>query len=1242
MTIKESSKFRAEKIALSYFLFAMLWILTSDHLLGLMVSDPALLVSLGTYKGILFVCTTALLLYVILRAQLTSIWQTNKTIEKGEENAKSTLWVFLGMALLVPLLSLSVVQIIAPQTTQSARAQVEMVAEMKADYLDQWFADRTHFMDMVMMDRMIAQWVQHWAEEDDSGQAKTELTAYINRLHASHQYDGLYLYHPGRDQALASGVVRHSSEELDQLIYAALISGDAFFAGIHPTQTGLTLSWVIPIFALDQYQYPSAVLVMSLDPKEHLFPLLSQWPGENYTSEVFLIQKDQKGTTLLSPLKFDNRALLSSVDDAFGNEQGYRGEDVIQSLSPLSENNWAVVAQIERDEVLSPVYMTAAWLALLSTATIICLIFALRLIWRQNKQLTQATYEIKAAEQDRLLLQFFEMPFVGMAITDPNTGKWLRFNPELMRLLGYSASELKEMTWQEVTHPDDLETDRHAFQRLLENRVDSYTLEKHFVRKNGQTFTALLNVGAVRYPDQSVQYAVATVQDISEQKHDHQRLMKQRDLYNTLSETNQAIIRSRNQDELFSEICRIAVVYGQLHYAAILLPDGLKHQVINSYGELPKELVYFKARSVIPEGIDPVLDSVVQSGRSRVLNRVTPQTSQAYFPVTIDESVAALLLLYADDPDFFSDDVVSTLKEMSEDIAFAMRFNDQEDQLRKAVQVVEASPVVLFRWENQPGWPVSYISSNVVRWGYQSQEFLSGSIDFKQIVHPDDRQWLEEEVTLYLSQKRDEYVQEYRILTKQQDVLWVEDITRVIYEADGKIRYIEGVVADVTSRKTVQQRIDFLARHDALTSLPNRMSVLTTVDERGNEQTALLMLDLDRFKDVNDSFGHHCGDQLLCRVSELLRKVSPADALLARFGGDEFGLLVDRKPDQLKEIALTLIDALQTPIHLPNGMVIRIGACVGIARLDEAEGNAEELLRQADAALYKAKEAGREQLCFYTDELTQAALVRINTEACLRDAIENQQLAVYFQPQIDIASGKLMGAEALLRWQDGDQFISPDEFIPVAEQSGLIHPIGEWVMDQVCQVGKAWLDKGYSPLRLAVNLSSFQLRHGDIVTMIKEKLDDYQYPAEYLEVELTESALMRREDEAEAILKQLQDIGVSLAIDDFGTGYSSLSYLRNFPLNVLKIDKSFIQEIDVNKEDREITAAIIAMGHTLGLRILAEGVETEQQLALLAGLQCDYYQGYLTSPAVSIKAFEQQFLKPDGLPTGIITNQVKL
>ncbi|MCC6134541.1 MAG: EAL domain-containing protein [Gammaproteobacteria bacterium] len=451
-----------------------------------------------------------------------------------------------------------------------------------------------------------------------------------------------------------------------------------------------------------------------------------------------------------------------------------------------------------------------------------------------------------------------------------------------------------------------------------------------------------------------------------------------------------------------------------------------------------------------------------------------------------------------------------------------------------------------------------------------------------------------------------------------------------VRNAAGVVTHYVGVFADLSLIKASEERLDYLAHHDLLTGLPNRLLLSARlqhsidVAHRDGGTLALLVLDLDRFKDVNDSYGHSAGDTLLQQVAErLTNRLRGADTV-TRLGGDEFAVLLEdlAQPQDAARVAMDIIGILSEPWRLANDAEVRLGASLGISLFPEHGRTAEDLLQQADAALYQAKSEGRGRFQYFSADLTQAARQRLELEARLRRAISEGQLRVYYQPQVDIPSGRIVGAEALVRWQDPKRgLIPPGHFIRVAEETGLISLIGEWVLRETCRQGKAWRDAGLPPLTLAVNLSAHQLHHGDLTAIVLQILNDTGFPAEWLELELTESALMQREAGAVTILERLRGLGLHLAMDDFGTGYSSLAYLRRFPLDVLKIDKSFVDDLPYQREAMEIAATIIAMGHTLGLKVLAEGVETPEQLAFLQLRGCDRYQGYLTSPPVPAEAF---------------------
>jgi diguanylate cyclase (GGDEF)-like protein len=387
------------------------------------------------------------------------------------------------------------------------------------------------------------------------------------------------------------------------------------------------------------------------------------------------------------------------------------------------------------------------------------------------------------------------------------------------------------------------------------------------------------------------------------------------------------------------------------------------------------------------------------------------------------------------------------------------------------------------------------------------------------------------------------------------------------------------------------------------------------------------MIDLDQFKDINDSFGHAMGDALLKEIALRLTQRTRGVDTVSRLGGDEFTILLEdlEQPDNAARLAQDIVLLLGQPVLLPNKHEVSVGASIGIALFPDHGSTEEELLQQADAALYQAKAEGRGRYQFFTNDLTLAARQRIALEMRLRRAVAQSELILHYQPQVDATSGRIVGAEALVRWHDPiEGLIPPSDFIPMAEQSGLIVAIGDWVLRETCLQGMRWAEAGLPPLSLAVNVSSRQFQYGDLASKVSQVLLETGFPAERLELELTESVLMKHQQQATAILTQLRELGVRVAIDDFGTGYSSLAYLKGFPLDVLKIDKSFVNDIPLHQDDMEIAATIIAMAHTLRLQVLAEGVENQPQLDFLKEKGCDRYQGFLMSrplPADDFAAF---------------------
>jgi diguanylate cyclase (GGDEF)-like protein/PAS domain S-box-containing protein len=461
---------------------------------------------------------------------------------------------------------------------------------------------------------------------------------------------------------------------------------------------------------------------------------------------------------------------------------------------------------------------------------------------------------------------------------------------------------------------------------------------------------------------------------------------------------------------------------------------------------------------------------------------------------------------------------------------------------------------------------------------------------------------------------------------------WCLANVRAVRGTDGKILRYEGTVQDITERRNAEEQVRYLAYYDALTSLPNRtllqdrLAKALATARRRQEKVALLLLNLDRFKTINDSLGRSVGDLLLKQTAERLKKWSREQDTLARLDGDEFVIVVNAVKDvaDAAVAADRLTKVLSTEFKV-QGHLLSVSCSVGISIFPDHGSDIEALIRNADAAMYCAKDHGRNNLQFFTQDMNDRAVERLTLENGLRLALDREELFLEYQPQVDLATGKIIGAEALLRWCHPELgLVPPGKFIPIAENSGLIIPIGEWVLRTVCAQARQWQDDGLAPMPVAVNVSAVQFRQECFLQVIRNVLDETGLPPQYLELELTESLLLSTADVMLSELQQLKDMGLKLSIDDFGTGYSSLSYLRHLPVYKLKIDRSFVQAMTVDRDNAAITATIISMARTLNLKVIAEGVETEQQMLLLRASNCDEAQGYYFSKALAAGDFAEK------------------
>jgi diguanylate cyclase (GGDEF)-like protein/PAS domain S-box-containing protein len=457
--------------------------------------------------------------------------------------------------------------------------------------------------------------------------------------------------------------------------------------------------------------------------------------------------------------------------------------------------------------------------------------------------------------------------------------------------------------------------------------------------------------------------------------------------------------------------------------------------------------------------------------------------------------------------------------------------------------------------------------------------------------------------------------------------LWVQ--LRRVHGAGGEVSHVVGFLSDLTMRRQAEERLRYLTLYDDLTGLANRSLLKERLHEacqrarQTGRHLAVLFVDLDRFKILNDSLGHEAADSLLREMSRRLAQTFSDADTIARLSGDEFVVLIESygSLSNLAYLGSRLLARIRKPTII-DGQELVLSASVGISLMPENAREPASLLRQANMAMQQAKHLGGNTLQFFTERQQDSSLELLRLENQLRKALVEQQLEVFYQPRLNLTNDRIDAAEALVRWRHPEQgLVPPGQFIALAEETGLIIPLGEFVLREACRQAAQWRRQGVADIRVSVNLSVKQLRQGNFITLVRQVLEETGLPAERLELELTESQLLDDVDGAIGICRQLRALGVKMAIDDFGTGYSSLSYLKRFPVDYVKVDRSFVAELEHSSEDAAIVRAIIAMVHSLELKVVAEGVETEAQLAFIRAQRCDEMQGYLISAPVPAERF---------------------
>ena len=915
----------------------------------------------------------------------------------------------------------------------------------------------------------------------------------------------------------------------------------------------------------------------------------------------------------------------------------------------------------------------------------------------------------------------FDQAAVGVAHADPS-GRFLRVNPKLCEMLGYTEEELLRLSWLDVTHPEDAgRAARLVAKMLADPGVRLPELEKRYRCKDGTERCALASIALVRGADGQPEYFVSVLQDITDRKRAESAAEESELRFRQLAENigevfwltdpskNEVLYVSPAYEQIWGRSCesvyasprdwieaihvedRARVLLAAQQQAAgnydeeyrVVRPDGSTRWIRDRAFPVLRDGRVYRVTGIAEDITDRKRagDELRESERrfrdmlgnveliSMTLDREARITYcndyllrltgwrreeligknwfDVFIPADINGSMKGVFAgLLENLPPYwhYENEIVtragerrlirwnnSVLRSASGEVSGTASIGEDITESKRAQEAIQRADARYRATFDQAGVGIVHASlegrfMRVNRkmcdmLGYEEAELVGRG--FAAVTHPEDGKLTADPVAALRDSADATAMPEYekRYVCRDGRTLWGAVSLSLVRDAQGRPEYFIALVKDVTARKEAEEKLIYRAHYDPLTDLPNRtlfydrLAQVLNQARRHDWTFGVMVIDLDRFKSVNDTLGHSHGDRLLQDVAKRLSQCLRSGDTVARVGGDEFAIVAAdlARAQDAAILAQKVLESLAKPFDL-DGHEVFIGASVGIATfpMDGCEGGL--LIKNADAALYRAKELGRNNYQFYTAAMNERAMENLLLENDLRHALERREFRLHFQPKARLRDGRVAGFEALLRWErPGKGLVSPAQFVPLLEDTGLIVPVGDWVIRAAFAQLREWREEGREPLPVAVNLAAKQFVHHDIVAVVEAAIRESGMPAELLEVEITESDAMKNPEQTLAVLQRLEARGVRIAIDDFGTGYSSLSYLKRFPVHTVKLDRSFVKGLPDDTEDASIALAVVTMAHSLGLEVVAEGVETAAQKHFLAEHGCDQMQGYLLS-----------------------------
>lgn len=826
-------------------------------------------------------------------------------------------------------------------------------------------------------------------------------------------------------------------------------------------------------------------------------------------------------------------------------------------------------------------------------------------------------------------------------LVDRATLKFIDVNETAWRNAGISRQQLLAADLS-VALGEPMEEIERRYDRLILEGISS-RVETRSVNQEGKPVVLETYSRASCIDGQWI--IIGVTRNITRRKNSELSALRLQQMFSALSETNAAILRADSPTTLYQSVCEAAIKGGKFNMASVLIPDASGHmRAAASAGTIASVIkdIRISANETVSEG-KGLAGTAFRTGQACISNdflldertrawhdiaTLQSVASAAAYPLLTNKACTAVLLFYSSEKNPFDEEMIELLQGMADNVSFALDNFYHEDQRREAEEVLRESEARFrsltqlssdFYWEVDAQLRFTKYEGKIVGTSNANAvvQLIGNHIWNLDAVTPTSMSWDQFRHTLEKHERFRDFEISFR--NDEESVYHFTMGGEPILDENGNFHGYRGITRDVTERKRISDHIKYLATHDSLTGLPNRVMFTELLEQAtklaaryNNRSFAILFIDLDRFKLINDTYGHHMGDELLKGVAVRLRQPLRASDVVARMGGDEFVILLQEVTDRKKisKVANSVLHAFAEPIIVNNKecrVTVSIGISIyGVDALDE-----ETLMKHADAAMYVAKDEGKDNFQFYSRSIHLRTQEKIDLEVNLRNALKNNELTLHYQPKLNLRSGLVAGVEALLRWKNPQLGnISPDRFIPIAEENGMIIPIGEWVLRTACMQSMAWQKEGLFPFCIAVNLSARQFNDPELMNKIKAALHVSGMSAHQLEIEITESMVINHPKRAMKLLEDMKSLGLKIALDDFGTGYSSLGQLKHYPVDTLKIDRTFINEIPGDEDDKAITTAIISMAKTLGLTVVAEGVETPEQLQFLAQQSCHHIQGF--------------------------------